>query len=130
MPEKAIRVKVVDAQDRTRCVFRKTTHFDSQLQPEHNEPWTAEAKPMSEKSLELTVQTSEARLAKPPVRTIDGQRYLELPGLTLKWTKVVAVLDKLSAGLNLVDKSGAVLKDDMDSVTLTIAQLRQFAQRL
>jgi hypothetical protein len=121
MPVMAIRVRVVNDKGHIVCVFRKTSHFDKQLRPERTEAWGAEAKPLSEKWLARRDSLAqEARLAKPPVRTVDGQRYLNLPGLTLKWWKVESVLDQIAAALNFVDASGVVLKDDMAAATLTI----------
>ena len=80
-----IQVRVVNDDGHTVCVFRKASYFDKQLRPERSEAWGVTAKPLSEKWLarrDLPVQ--EARSAKPPVRTVDGQRYLNLPGLTPK----------------------------------------------
>jgi hypothetical protein len=129
VPARAIRIKVIDEDGRTVCVLRKTTHLDKQLRPEYSEPWGAEAKPLSEKALERHDASDRGRLSRPPVHTVDGQKYFKLPGLSLKWQKVESVLDQVAIALNLIDAAGAVLKDDMTAATLTIDQLRQFAQR-
>ncbi len=127
MPVMAIRVKVVNNEGDTVCSFRKTTYFDKQMRPEFTEAWAAESKPMSEKGLSTRAPTQKARLAQSPTRTVEGQKYLELPGLTLKWQKVESVLDQVASVLGLVDASGAVLKDDMTAATLTVEQLHKFA---
>jgi len=127
MPIKAIRIKVVDGQGRTVCRFRKMTYFDASMQPQKTEPWGAESKPISEKWLgaDPATPSHQARLAAPPVRcTAAGRRYLELPGLTLRWERVTPVLERIAAALNLVDSSGVVLLHDLDAAALTIDQLR------
>ncbi|GBE64200.1 hypothetical protein MFM001_06620 [Mycobacterium sp. MFM001] len=128
----AIRVKVVDEKGRTVCMFCKQTHVDNQMRPEYTEAWAATAKPMSEKWLaaEDSAPTVNGRLAGLPTQTVDGQKYLQLPGLTLKWQKVESVLERVAFASGLVDASGAVLKDELTPATLSVAQLRKFAQRL
>jgi hypothetical protein len=129
MPLMAIRLKVVDENGRTVCKISKRTYFDKQMQPERTEAWAAEAKPMSEKELtrEDSIPAQQARLAQHRARTVKSQKYLELPGLTLKWEKVESVLDQVAFALRLMDASGAVLKDDLAAATLTVEQLRKFA---
>ncbi len=114
MSVKAIRIKVVDDQGRTVCRFRKTSYFDASMQPQETQPWDAESKPMSGKWLmadpAASAPSHKGRLAKIPVRrNDDGRRYLELPGLTLKWEKVTPVLDRIAVALNLVDTSASCL---------------------
>jgi len=124
----AIRVTVVDESGHTVCKLRKTTYLNKQMQPERTEAWAAQGKPMSEKFLASEAPAQEARLAiTVRTRTVKGQKYLELPGLTLKWEKVESALDRIAFALGLIDTSGAVLKDDMAAATLTVEQLRRFA---
>lgn len=129
MPLMAIRFKVFDENGRTVCKISKTTYFDERMEPERTEAWAAQARPISEKELarEEFVPAQKGRLAQPRARTVKGQRYLELPGLTLKWEKVESALNQVAYALGLIDASGAVLKDDMAAATLTVEQLRKFA---
>lgn len=126
MPVRAIWVRVVDQHGRTVCKFGKATHFDKQMQPELTEAWAAASKPMSQKALAREDLAQKSRLSQPPINVFDGQKYLQLPGLKLRWEKVAPFLEKLALGLSLVDTSGVVLKDDGNAATLTIDQLRQF----
>jgi len=129
MPVMAIRFKVVDDTGKVVCKISKETHFDKQMKPELTLRWTAQSKPMSKKDLEREnpIPAQEGRLAKIRSRTIEGQKYLELPGLTLKWEKIEQFLEQLALGLGLADASGVVLKDDLEAATLTVDQLRRFA---
>lgn len=123
MFERCVRFKLADDRGRTICRFSKRSYFDADMQHRETEPWAAEAKP--EKRRTRSAPTTEGRL--PPLRvrrTEDGRRYLELPGLTLKWEKVEAVLERMAVTLELVDASGVVLTDDLDAATLTTKQLR------
>ncbi len=127
---KWIRVKVVDELGRTVCAISKRSHFDKQMRLERTEAWCAQAKPTSEKwfAREDSLPSHQGRLSTSlPVQRVDGQKYLALQGLTLKWEKVEAALDKVAFVLGLVDASGTVLKDDLAAATITIDQLRKFA---
>lgn len=126
-----IRIKVVDGDGDTVQKFSKRSYFDKRMQHERTEPWAAEAKPVSIKWLHSDRNpggfSHPSRLAQPKVSHHAGQKYLDLPGLTLKWQKVEPVLDKIAFALGLVDDSGVVLKDDMAAATVTVEQLRKFA---
>jgi hypothetical protein len=123
MFEKAIRFKLVDQRGRTLSRFSKRSYFDAQMQPKETEPWVTEAKP--QKRPPNATPAHEGRLPPLPIRHADGgQRYLEVPGLTLKWDKVTPVLERIALAMGLVDASGVVLVDDLDAATLTTEQLR------
>ncbi|MCV7005666.1 hypothetical protein [Mycobacterium gordonae] len=127
------RIKLVDDIGKTVCAFVKFV-VDEQWGDEWlSEPfpgridnsmaaWRIEGKPLSRRAR----QRSDAILAsggtdiyspRPPVRAIptdDGYRWvLELPGLTLRWERVMPVLESLAERTD----------------TLTVTQLRALAQR-
>lgn len=119
MPVMANRVTVVDERGRTVCKFSKRTYLDDQMRRERTESWAAQAKQTSEKAFRREgplSPRSPGRLEQLPTNTFDGQKYLELPGLTLKWEKIVPFLDRIALSLGLIDASGAVLKDDLMAV--------------
>ncbi len=126
MPAKVIGVRLVDEKGRTLARFRKETHFDKAMRPESTTAWSAASKPLSDNFLDSDKLASAQRLPGIPVRTVNGRRYLRLPGLTLRWEKVTAALDRLAVTRGLLDpKTGQVAVALDESTTLTTQQLRQ-----
>jgi hypothetical protein len=112
------KIKLVDENGRTVCVFGWYKHMQGPLAPwaTGEECWIAENKPQSEKQRRRILasdkyspnNTTPSRMQRSP----DGRFYLVLPGLTLRWEKVVRILDRLAEG---------------NSERLTVAELRQYA---
>ncbi|HEY1838605.1 MAG TPA: hypothetical protein VGG53_00015 [Mycobacterium sp.] len=98
------KIKLVDGGGRTVCVFGWYKHMQGTLPPwAAGEEcfWIPENRPQSGKqrrqmSDAAVKYSSEHKTPSRMQRSPDGRFYLVLPGLTLRWEKVVRVLDQLA----------------------------------
>ncbi len=140
-------VRLVDDRQRTVCVFKWVEFTVEQWReafPDGAPPephWMVAPKPPSQRSLDRAKAESErtgrpmqqfledhkpqyARQNRHNYKAADGKvrrsnEALDVPGLSLRWDKVTAVLDKLTEAL-----------PGQDFITLTVAQFRHYAGKI
>lgn len=122
-----IRFKVIDDRGRTVSVLSKRSYFDSDMQFEQTERWSAEGKPVSKRRPE-GIRGQEGRIPRSALRRRGDQWYLELPGLTVKLENLEPLLDGIAAKRGLLDASGVVVVHDENAATLTTADLRRYTR--
>jgi hypothetical protein len=136
------------------CAFHKYSFGDRTTGEWRTEPWTVAQFPMGRKELayherrvaELgnweAIQADILANPGPPGPDFDAWGALKLlpdggtvlqvpprkPTLMLRWEKVTPVLDWLAASQGFLSPDGVVRKDG-DAATLTIPELREYAQR-